>query len=148
MATTSNRWTVVKAFIDTLREHRLLVGVQVEPGWPGDEMQAELIWITDLTGQISMPFMVAGRKTRDDHFEIPLQIRVSNRANRDDTLSRVIQLVAAVQDILADDPTLGDLDSLVSIGTEEFTENEMCASMPEGHLGFAELIIPVHARLY
>lgn len=146
MATTSVRWTVTKALIDDIRAAPALVGVAVEPGWPGDRnIRPEMVWVADLDGDVSIPLMNAGRTNRDDRFTIPLEVRVGNQNNLDATMARLTEMVAAVEDVLAESSTLGDEDGVVSI--EISSERMTCASTPEGHVGFAEVVVSVHSRL-
>ena len=145
MATTNIRWTVTKTLIDLIRAHPSVIGVQVEPGWPGDT-EAEAIWVDELDGEVDMPLMMGGRKIRDDRFTIPFEIRVANRDDLDSTMERLLELVAAIEDVTADDPTLGGLDSMPSAVISH--ERQICARTPDGHIGFAEVVVDVHSRLH
>jgi hypothetical protein len=145
-ATTSIRWIAAERVVSLLRSEPLLTGVTVEPGWPGDRVAtAELIWLDEIDGSVNIPVMTGGRKQRDDVFTLPLQIRVIGLGTLDETMSRVTTLVATIEDLLADDTSLADLDGVLSA---EVTEERQTSSMfPEGPAGFAEVVVTVSTRL-
>lgn len=137
------RWEITKHLLDLVRDE--LVDVQVEPGWPGDQQKNESVWINDLDGEVTIPLANAGRKYRDDQFRVPFEVRVSNRASLDDTAQRVQEIVNAIEDVLADDPTLADYPGLVS--AEINSIRATCARTPQGHIGFGEVVVSAHVRL-
>lgn len=144
--TTSIRWTCVKHLIDLLRDHALMAGVVVEPGWPGDQVGPETVWVADLDGQVNIPVMTGGRKQRDDLFRIPFEIRIVGNVDLDATFARLTEIVSAIEDVLADSPTLSELDGVVSAEVTE--ERFSIADVPAtGRVGMAELVVSVHSRL-
>lgn len=147
MATTNIRWVCIKHLIDLVREHPAMVKVLVEPGWPGDKnVRAEMVWVDEVDGDVSIPVMTGGRTHRDDKFDIPFLCRVAGRRDLDGTLTRLTEMMAAIEDVLADSPTLEDFDGVVSaeITSETFT----CGETPaDGRLGFGRLVVSVHSRL-
>lgn len=148
MAPTTNiRWVCIKHLIDLIRDHPAMVKVLVEPGWPGDKnSRPEMVWIDRVDGDVSIPVMTGGRTTRDDKFDIPFLLRVAGRRDHDITLTRLTEMMSAVEDVLADSPTLDDFDGVVS--AEITSESFMCGETPsDGHLGFGELVVSVHSRL-
>lgn len=146
MSDTTIRWTCTKHLIDLIRRRSEMDGVTVEPGWPGDKyLTAEMVWVLDLDGDVTIPVMTGGRKHRDDKFEIPLQVRVAGRVDLDATCTRVAELVAAIEDVLAVESTLEDFEGVIS--AEVTRERATAGRTPEGCLGFAEVVIAVHARL-
>ena len=123
-----------------------MAGVTVSPGWPGDNVpSAQLVWITEIDGETSIPVMVGGRKQRNDDFTIPVEIRVAGYGTLDDTMTRVSEIVAVIEDTLANDTSLGSLDGVLS--AEIISERMTSAMFPEGPIGFAEVIVAVSARL-
>lgn len=147
MASTSIRWTVTKHLVDALRNHQALSGVLVEPGWPGeDNLRPSTIYVDELrTESLLIPVASAGRKNRDDKFAIPFMFRVVDAGSLDDTMTRLTQLVAAVEDVLADSPTIDDMDGVVSA---EVTDETMTAGLrPDGYVGYGQLVVSVHSRL-
>jgi hypothetical protein len=146
VATTSVRWAVTKHLVDLIRANPDLAGVRVEPGYPGDEAGAEAIWVYGLDGELSIPLMQAGRKQRDDRFEIPFQVAVSLNANLDTTFQRLTEIVAAIEDVLADDPSLGGIDGVIA--AEITSERLSCGPSRQLYMGVAEVVVSVHARLH
>jgi hypothetical protein len=144
---TSVRWLVVSHLVDLFRAEGDLDGVLVEPGWPGDQrVRAETIWLDRIDNvNITIPVMTGGRKQRDDMFTLPFQVRVAGRHDLDQTMARVMELLAAVENVLADDPTLGDFTGVVS--AEITSERQSVGTTPEGCIGFGEVIVTVHTRL-
>lgn len=145
-ATTSIRWLAAERVVSLLRTSPLLQNVTIEPGWPGDRVrQAELIWLDEIDGSVNIPVMTGGRKQRDDVFTLPLQIRVIGYGTLTDTMERLTTLVSTVEDLLADDTSLADLDGVLSAEVTE--ERQTSAMFPEGPAGFAEVVVTVSARL-
>lgn len=144
--TTSIRWQAAERVVSLLRSTAALQGVTIEPGWPGDRVpQAELIWLDEIDGTINIPVMTGGRKQRDDTFTLPFQFRVAGRGTLSETMERLLFLVSTVEDTLADDTSLMDLDGVLS--AEVTDERQTSAMFPEGPVAFAELTITVSSRL-
>lgn len=143
MAPSTIRWDVTKHLVDRIRDRH--PGLQVEPGWPGDRLEAEAVWVDELDGEVTIPVMTAGRKYRDDKFTIPFEIRVAGKGDLDDTMARLSEIVAGIEDDLADDPALGDFDGLISaeVSSERMTSGEI---RNVGWIGFAEVVVSCHAR--
>lgn len=145
-ATTNIRWTVVSKIIDLIGSSPLTQGVTVAPGWPGERNHlAQIIWIDELDGTVQIPVMTGGRKQRTDEFDVPIQFQVIGLVNLDDTMRRLTELVTIVEDILADDTSLDDLDGVLSA---EITRERMTSAIAtEGPVGFAEVTVTVSTRL-
>lgn len=145
MATTNVRWAVIQHLLGALRAADGMVGVQVSAGWPGEDVKPDTIWIDSVEGQVQIPVMQGGRKQRDDKFDIPFEFRVVDRKDLDATMQRLTVLVAALEDILADDPGLADEDGVIDA---EITDERLtCAQTRDGALGFAQVTVSVHSRL-
>ena len=144
--TTSIRWQAAERVVSLLRAEPLLRSVSIEPGWPGDRVpQAELIWLDEIDGTVNIPVMTGGRKQRDDIFNLPFQIRVLGYATLAETMERLTTLVATIEDVLADDTSLLELDGVLSAEVTE--ERQTSAMFPEGPVGFAEVVVTVSSRL-
>ena len=146
MATTNIRWVACKKIVQLLQADGNMNAVTVSPGWPGDRVpQAQLVWVDEIDGNVDIPVMTGGRKQRNDDFDIPLQIRVSGFATLDETMSRVASIVGTIENVLADDTTLGLLDGVLSaqISRERMTS----AMLPEGPVAFAEVVVSITTRL-
>ena len=146
MATVNIRWAACEKIVELLDADSTLDGVTISPGWPGDRVpNAQLIWIDEVDGNVSIPVMVGGRKERNDDFDVPLQIRVAGYGTLDDTMTRLSAIVGAVENCLANDTSLGSLDGVLSA---EISRERMTSAMfPEGPVGFAEVIVSVSTRL-
>ncbi len=146
MATVNIRWTVVSKIIDLISSTPLVAGVTVAPGWPGERNHlAQIIWIDDIDGNVEIPVMTGGRKQRNDDFDIPIQFQVLGFVNLDDTMRRLTELVAIVEDTLADDTSLDNLDGVLSA---QITRERMTSAVTtEGPIGFAEVTVSVTTRL-
>ena len=144
MASTTIRWDVTKHLIDIIRTQ--FNDLQIEPGFPGDRLEAESVWIDELDGEIEIPVMSAGRKYRDDRFTIPFEIRVAGKSDLDSTMERLAEIVAGIEDVMADDPGLDDFDGLLSaeVASERMTAGELKGA---GWVGFGEVIVSCHARM-
>jgi hypothetical protein len=145
-ATTSVRWQATEQVCALLRSSPSLTGVTVEPGWPGDRVPAaQLIWFDEIDGAISVPVMTGGRKQRADTFTLSIQIRVIGLGTLDETMSRLFEIVGVVENLLADDTSLGDLDGVLSA---ELTNGRQTSAMfPEGPAAYGELILTIETRL-
>lgn len=128
----------------TLRIGRGLDGVQVEPGYPGDTQTDESVWVDGLDGDVEIPVMTAGRKMRDDEFKVPFAVRVAGLPTLDATMARLSEIVAALEDELADDPGLGALDGLIDavISSETLTVGQLRTVF----IGFGQVVVDCHAR--
>ena len=147
MATTDLRWAVCTKLIGLLRASPDLVGVTIEPGWPGDRAAlAQVIYISDVTGTCEIPVMTAGRKQRNEDFEITVDFRVAGLGTLDEIGNRISEVFTIAGDILADDVTLDDLDGILSA---EMTSKAGPAlgMFPEGPVGFAQFVVSVSTRL-
>lgn len=145
-ATTSIRWKAAEQLVALLRSSPLLTGVTVSPGWPGDRVPAaQLIWIDELSGPVNIPVMTGGRKQRADEFTVSVQMRVLGLGTLDETMSRLFELVGVVENLLADDTSLADLDGVLSA---ELTDARQTSAMfPEGPAAYGELILTIETRL-
>lgn len=146
MATINIRWKVVSKIIDLIQSNPLVAGVTVAPGWPGERNHlAQIIWIDDIDGNVEIPVMTGGRKQRNDTFDIPIQFQVLGLVSLDDTMNRLTELVAIVEDTLADDTSLDNLDGVLSA---EITRERMTSAVTtEGPVGFAEVTVSISTRL-
>lgn len=145
MADTTIRWACVTEIVSGLGGMPMMSGAQVDPGWPGDEAKPELVWVSDLDGEVTIPVSKAGRMYRDDQFQIPLQVRVFGKRTTTLTGDRLHEIVSAIEDYFADDCTIGDFDGVVS--AEVSSVRSTITTLPEGPIGFAEVVVSVHARL-
>ena len=147
MATTSIRWALAKHLIGIVRDAPAATGVLIEPGWPGDKhIKREMLWIDEIADtDASVPVMTNGRTHRDDMFTIVVLARVAGRNTLDETMTRLEELGALIEDQIADSPTLDDFGSLLSA---DFAITAMTSGRtPEGPLGYARFEVRCHSRL-
>lgn len=146
MASTANRWECVEYILTQLRAHPMASGVKISEGWPGDEEKGELVYILTVDGEMSRPVMNAGRTVRDDKFQITIRFRILGKRDLNLTMRRLSEVFSALEDVLADNSTLGDLDGVVSAEITSPTPWSVGMSH-EGPAGHAEATVEVHSRL-
>lgn len=92
-----------------------LEGVKIDSGLPGKNIEREHVFVARIAGQRRVVFLQAGRKTIEDVFTITFIFWVANPGN--DTLEaddRAEVMAMCLLDVLAEDPSLGDLEGLMS----------------------------------
>lgn len=151
MATRMVRWPAALHLLTMLRDARspALEGVAIESGWPGDRLAPECIWLDTLDGPIEIANLKGGRKERDDTFKIPLQLRVTGFTSMDATNERLHEIGAAVDDELANDTQLDELDGIVEATVEEaqFSTGRTADLAGGGIVGYGQFVVAVFARL-
>jgi hypothetical protein len=122
------------------------VDVGVTPGYAGESITPDAVWLDSIIGDIEIANLKAGRKERDDNFDVPVLSRVAaNGRDHDEVMERITEIAASIEDELANDPGLDELDGVIS--AEVTSEQCSCAQFTEGWIGFGEVIVSVHARL-
>ena len=77
-------------------------------------LEDEVVWFGETTGDVSVPFMVAGRKVLDDSFTVEVWFAVANPGNEGhEARVRAERLASGVADFLQDDPAIDDLDGIL-----------------------------------
>jgi hypothetical protein len=125
-----------------------LAGVQVLDGWPGDldMIGPETLVVDDEIDSVaSMPVAVGGVKPYDDIFEVRILAHVRGRITRAATRERLAEIEAAVHSVLAADPSLSDLDGVLSAGIVR--RRHQIQMTADGALSYAEITLSVHSRL-
>lgn len=145
MATTSTVPTAkaaLVALIDAALE------VQVTYGRPADgELQRECVWVGNVTGQQRVPTMKAGRKARHETYSVEVIAWVDNdRGLVSDAEARCFELLGSVEDVVADDPTLGIATGLTYFKAEA-GDFETAADLIVGPAAAIRLNIDCEARL-
>lgn len=94
--------------IDLLVGRPGLAGTQIGYRWPGDATEQEAIWLGDSRGAGTYPVMRAGRKPRDELYTFDVFLQVLTPDALDETSElRALELLAELEDVVADDPGLG-----------------------------------------
>lgn len=146
MATSSIRWAFAKQLVDLIAGAESMSPVLVKSSRPGDtEITDEMVYLAmPITGTVSLPVGVGGRKPRDDRFDLRLAVAVS-RQSIDEAMTRLEEIVADVCDLLAEDPSLGDFDGVLSAEVSATTVG--ADTYADGVWGSAEITVSVHSRL-
>jgi hypothetical protein len=114
-STNNVRHLVMLALVDRIRD-RIGPGIQVEARWPGDEIELDSIYIAGATGPVTTTTFGQGlgqRARRRDEFSLAMFVQGgSPSSDTVESLERAAELLAAVEDVVALDPTLGDLPGL------------------------------------
>lgn len=146
MATSSIRWTFAKELVALIAGAESMGTVLVRSSRPGDtELTDEMVYVRmPITGEVSLPVGVGGRKPRDDRFTVTLQVAVT-RPSVDEAMVRLEEMVADVCDLLADDPSLGDIDGVLSAEISSATVG--ADTYADGVWASGEIAVSVHSRL-
>lgn len=146
MPTTNVRMAVARWLLtnvqDELPEH------QVEPGYPGDNLQRKAVWVDEITGQFTQPIMTAGRRDRDDRFFIPLELRMVG-VDFMEAFDLLDLTIAAIESRFADAHTLDDeVDGILSA---ELVDLRMLMGQgrtpADGFRAYGRMLFAFHARL-
>ena len=145
MATTSIR-PAVKSYLKT-QLATALPTVTVMRSWNGKLIEREAIWFQRTSGEVGFPLAMAGRKARDDDFTVRVAFAVATPGEDDTEVeARVMELVAALENIVAADVTAANLDGLVHmiLGQQDGPD-----SVPygEGFLAMVEQDVVCKTRL-
>ena len=107
MATTSTVPSAKAALVALIGT--ALPGVQVTYGRPSDaELDSECVWVGDATGQQRVPTIKAGRKARHETYSVDVVCwTVIQRGLVSEAEARAFVLLGEVEDVVADDPSLG-----------------------------------------
>lgn len=149
---TSTMPTVEAAIVEALRDHDDLDGVQVEPAWPGPDAQREMIFLADdvPAWDLEIPNIKSGRKQRQETYTLTLEVWVFAPSLRPPDAQvakdRAVELADLIDDILADDPKLNNLD-----GVQRIVVTSGSRSLVAFEKGWGCQVtrgIEVHARLF
>lgn len=141
-----NREDVIVRVVAELRLRPGLAGVEVDAGWPGDELREQHVWVGDVEGDIGQPTAQAGRLQRDDEFELPLAFHVAIREGLDATRARLGALMAEVESWFAD-PALvaGVVPGVLDVRVTRVGSTAVRAR--EGAVAKGGVMVAVHTRL-
>lgn len=122
MATTSRTVAIKQRLVSLVAA--ALPGVQVVYGFPGDALEREAIYTGKARVDSTIPSSKAGRKIREEVVTVDVVIAVQDPdGDYESAEARALVLLAAVEDVLANDVTLGSLDGVqwASLGSFELT---------------------------
>lgn len=115
MTATTSTVPAVKTALVTLIG-TALSGVQVTYGRPADnKLNRECVYVGEATGAHRIPvYKGTVRKPREERYSVEVVVAVIKaRGDVTDSESRAFTLLASVEDVVANDPTLGAVDGLL-----------------------------------
>lgn len=148
------RWGVVCWVVDQLSKRPSLGDAEVWPQFPGDKDDPRvLIWVENITGSLQIPVATGmdSRHERDDQWSFRVTARVigPNALNAAHGMracgDRLFAVMAEVEDLLADDPGLGDFPSVVD--AEVTSADQFVIPTETEFIGVGSLTVSVHSRL-
>ena len=102
------------ALLTQLQANATLGAVQCTYADPGGSQRREAVFLGDIETDDHVPEALAsGRRRRREDFVCELFIEVSSKPTPQTAEARAVELANAVETVLADDPTLGDLSQLM-----------------------------------
>lgn len=142
-------WDDVRShLVDLFKATVAFADVDVFDGWPGDnETYGNDVVVVDdeVESDASMPLAVNGAKPYDDIFEVAVVAHVRNRPTRAATRERLAELTAAIHTAMAADPSLADLDGVLT--SSIIRRTRVVASSPDGFMARGVVTVRVHSRL-
>lgn len=147
MAEHSTIPAVKAALIARLSAVQALGEIQLNVGYPGESfIEREAIYTDRVSGEHRIANIKAGRKHRDEEYKLTVVVSVVNDfGGVTDAETRAFELLQYVEDELADDPSLGDVDGVVHATPGEF--RELSDPTTNGAACVIEFDINVTARL-
>lgn len=120
MATSSTVTAVKSALVDLLTTAISDTTVQVVYGRPQDSLvKAEFVHVADVSYSANIANIKAGRKAYDENYTVDVVIAVGKpRGTSEDAETRAFALFEYLRDLLADDPSLDEVDGLIWAGLE------------------------------
>lgn len=120
MPTSTTILTVEDALVAQLAAHATLVAQGITPTVTWQPWStADQVFIGGVDGTSEIPTMKAGRKQRNEDYDIDVVFRAANTGGTStggrDAKERCISYFAALDDILADDTTVNSLDILWAV---------------------------------
>lgn len=127
-----------------------LPDVQVSYGWPGRDAKNELVWTDDIVdGEVTVTAMTPARKRRDDRFTIAVLFRTTVEGNScEEAETRVEVLYAALENVLAEHPTLDNLPGVGHAIQKGETVGPESDPLEEGWAAFMSASVEVLSRLH
>lgn len=147
MPTTSIRTAAKVRLVELLAVE--LTPVQVAYAWPGEDAKDECVFLGGVQGNVSVRDMRSGRKARDDTFTIAVHFyagKPGQKAQEADERAEV--LYSALENVLADNPKLGDLDGILwAAQMNDSTEYREPEADAEGYVGEVAAFVQVKTLL-
>jgi hypothetical protein len=149
MTAAATRWDAVLAIFAKLSAHPDLQGVQVETGWPGDDIRERCIVVGDVTGELEIPVMSAGRKFYNDTFQVPTIILVRSQQSLAAVAEQFWAMHGAVIDcIQAAGAVLVEVEEVLTVGETVATTSRGPVRDDDWFRMFGSLTLEVNSRYY
>lgn len=137
---------VKAALRDSLKTRPALQGVLVNYGDPGDRGRKEQVWMGRIERADQEPVALRqGRRKRDEDYDLWVHIDVASKVQAEDNEARAIELVQEVESVLAEDPSLGEVQGVLWAVVREMRVNTV--ETGEGPSTSAIVIVNVRGRL-
>lgn len=148
MAVGSVRAAFKDRVVSLVKAQEAVNGVQVEHGYPGDRTERDVVYTATCTGHVDITLMQGGRKTRNDTFDLVIVI-VTGKHGLDpvESEARVTTYLSAVEDVFANDLTLGGLDGLIDCQISSI-EGPNTTMSGEGAVSYFYVTVTAHARYF
>lgn len=148
MATTSIRTAAKQALVSAIAAG-FTDGTQVTYGWPGENIANRCVYVYGPhEASYTFPLMMSGRKQRDDIFVLGVMCFVEIEG---DSLleaeQAVEQLYDAVENVIAADQTLNNLDGVISVLLGPNVLGPNSSYIPEGAQASMTADVTIHSRL-
>ena len=102
------------ALLTQLKTNATLAAVQCTYADPGGSQRREAVFLGDIENDDFQPEALApGRRRRRESFTCELFIEVSSKPTAQTAEARAVELINAVETVLADDPQLDNLSQLM-----------------------------------
>ena len=110
-------YSVKSTLLTKLKADSDLSGIQITYGDPGQAARREFIFIGDVTAGGQDPeSLSSGRRRRIESYTLDVIVSVQSKPQGlQETEQRAIVLASAVENVVADNPTLSNLDGLMFI---------------------------------
>lgn len=147
MASRSTAPTFRAALLAALQARPALSSVQTAASHPGDTRENESIYFGEIRGSSDIPTIRAARKARQERYTLDVWFDLDAVGPDADTASnRAWALFGELEDILADDPTVG-LGAPFWAVLGDFTETLMFDETRRGWGSLLRAGVDVEARL-
>ena len=131
-------YSVKSTLLTKLKAESDLSGIQITYGDPGQAARREFIFIGDVTAGGQDPeSLSSGRRRRIESYTLDVIVSVQSKPQGlQENEQRAIVLASAVENVVADNPTLSSLDGLMFIECSgmSVTSNEAGADGPHSQI--------------
>ena len=131
-------YEVKAALLTKLKAESDLSGIQITYGDPGQAGRREFIFIGDVTASGQDPeSLSSGRRRRIESYTLDVIVSVQSKPQGlQENEQRAVVLASAVENVVADNPTLSSLDGLMFIECAgmSVTSNEAGADGPHSQI--------------